>query len=51
MTAALSKSRRRIPPLSRLLPARSRRLTAEDKAWAAQIRAAEGHREIPPPTE
>lgn len=50
LTASLSK-RKKLPPLSRLLPSRSRRLTEQDKAWAARIRAAEGHREIPVSTD
>lgn len=46
LNASLTKARK-VPPLSRLLPVRARRLTQADREWAAQIRAAEGAPEIP----
>ncbi|WP_167760659.1 hypothetical protein [Blastococcus sp. CT_GayMR16] len=46
LTASLHKARK-VPPLSRLLPVRARRITQVDRDWAAQIRASEGAPEIP----
>lgn len=46
LNASLTKARK-VPPLSRLLPAKARRLTQADRDWAAQLRAAEGAPEIP----